>query len=55
LIRDYYDTAIHNRIIELGFNDWNWIEEDGTSQKLQNRAPIRKFFGEEEVMNYIYE
>jgi glycosyltransferase involved in cell wall biosynthesis len=55
LIRDYYDTAIHNRIIELGFNDWNWNEEDGTSQKLQNRAPIRKFFGEEEVMNYIYE
>jgi O-antigen biosynthesis protein len=55
LIRDYYDTAIHNRIIELGFHDWNWIEEDGTSQKLQNRAPIRKYFGEEEVMNYIYE
>jgi len=55
LIRDHYDTAIHNRIIELGFHDWNWIEEDGTSQKLQNRAPIRKFFGEEQVMNYIYE
>jgi glycosyltransferase involved in cell wall biosynthesis len=55
LIRDYYDKAIHDRIIELGYHDWNWIEEDGTSQKLQNRAPIRKFFEEEQVMNYIYE
>jgi len=55
LIRDYYDKAIHERIIELGYHDWNWIEEDGTSQKLQNRAPIRKFFEEEQVMNYIYE
>jgi O-antigen biosynthesis protein len=55
LIRDYYDKAIHERIIELGYHDWNWIEEDGTSQKLQNRAPIRKYFEEEQVMNYIYE
>jgi glycosyltransferase involved in cell wall biosynthesis len=55
LIRDYYDTAIHNRILELGFHDWNWIEEEGHSQKLQTRAPIRKYFEEEEVMNYIYE
>ena len=55
LIRDYYDLAIHNRILELGFHDWNWSDEDGHSQKFQNRAPIRKFFEEEEVMNYIYE
>ena len=55
LIRDYYDKAIHNRILELGFHDWNWSEEDGHSQKFQNRAPIRKYFEEEEVMNYIYE
>jgi glycosyltransferase involved in cell wall biosynthesis/SAM-dependent methyltransferase len=55
LIRDYYDLAIHNRIIELGFHDWNWSDEDGHSQKFQNRAPIRKYFEEEQVMNYIYE
>jgi len=55
LIRDYYDVAIHNRITELGFHDWNWIEEEGHSQKFQNKAPIRKYFDEEEVMNYIYE
>jgi glycosyltransferase involved in cell wall biosynthesis len=55
LIRDYYDKAIHERIIELGYHDWNWIETDGTSQKLQNKTPIRKFFEEEQVMNYIYE
>jgi glycosyltransferase involved in cell wall biosynthesis len=55
LIRDYHDLAIHNRILELGFNDWNWDDNDGHSQKFQNRTPIRKFFEEEEVMNYIYE
>jgi hypothetical protein len=55
LIRDYYDLAIHNRIIDLGFHDWNWSEEDEHSQKFQNRVPIRKYFEEEQVMNYIYE
>ena len=55
LIRDYYDLAIHNRIIELGFDDWNWIEEEEHSQKFQNKVPIRKYFEEEQVMNYIYE
>jgi glycosyltransferase involved in cell wall biosynthesis len=55
LIRDYYDTVIHNRIEELGFHDWNWSEEDGHSQKFQNRCPIRKYYDEEQVMNYIYE
>jgi glycosyltransferase involved in cell wall biosynthesis len=55
LIRDYYDMAIHNRIQELGFHDWNWSEEDGHSQKLQSRCPIKKYYDEEQVMNYIYE
>lgn len=55
LIRDYYDLAIHNRILELGFKDWNWDEELGHSQKYQNNTPIRKFFEEEQIMNYIYE
>ncbi len=55
LIRDHYDSAIHKRIIELGFHDWNWDDEEGHSQKFQNRAPIRKYYNEEEIMNYIYE
>jgi glycosyltransferase involved in cell wall biosynthesis len=55
LIRDYYDLAIHNRILELGFHDWNWDEEKGHSQKFQNSTPIRKYYEEEQVMNYIYE
>ena len=55
LIRDYYDLAIHNRIQELGFHDWNWDDELGHSQKFQNRIPIRKYYEEEQVMNYIYE
>ena len=55
LIRDHYDLAIHNRILDLGFEDWNWDEEKGHSQKCQNRTPIRKFYGDEQVMNYIYE
>jgi O-antigen biosynthesis protein len=55
LIRDYYDMAIHNRIEVLGFYDWNWNEEDGHSQKFQNGCPIRKYYDEEQVMNYIYE
>lgn len=55
LIRDYYDLAIHKRILELGFHDWNWDEKKQQSQRIQTRVPIRKYFEEEEVMNYIYE
>lgn len=55
LIRDHYDKRIHERIIELGFEDWNWDEEAGHSQKFQNNVPIRRYFEEEQVMNYIYE
>jgi hypothetical protein len=54
LIRDHYDLAIHNRIQELGFKDWNWNEELGHSQKFQNDVLIKKYFNEEQVMNYIY-
>jgi glycosyltransferase involved in cell wall biosynthesis len=55
LIRDHYDLAIHNRILELGFHDWNWDEELKHSQKFQSHTPIRKFYEEEQIMNYIYE
>ena len=54
LIRDYYDLAVHNRIIELGFHDWNWDETANHSQRFQNKGNIRKFYDEEQVMNYIY-
>jgi glycosyltransferase involved in cell wall biosynthesis len=55
LIRDYYDKAIHNRIQELGFEDWNWDNNLGHSQKFQNMTPIRKYYNDEQIMNYIYE
>jgi glycosyltransferase involved in cell wall biosynthesis len=55
LIRDHYDLAIHKRIIELGFEDWNWNEEKKQSQRCQNGVPLKKYYEEEQVMNYIYE
>jgi Zn-dependent oligopeptidase len=55
LIRDHYDKQIHDRILELDKHDWNWDEEKGHSQKLQNNTPIRKYFKEEQVLNYVYE
>jgi glycosyltransferase involved in cell wall biosynthesis len=55
LIRDYYDKAIHNRILELGYKDWCWIEEKQESHKFQSHQPVKKYYEEEEIMNYIYE
>jgi glycosyltransferase involved in cell wall biosynthesis len=55
LIRDYYDRAIHDRINELGYIDWNRFEEHGHSQKFQNNITIRKLYEEEQKMNFIYE
>jgi len=55
LIRDSYDLRIHNRILELGFNDWNWINGENHSYTFERSVPVRKYFEEEQVMNYIYE
>jgi hypothetical protein len=55
LIKDYYDLAIHKRIQELGFYDWNWDEENQHSQKFQNQGGPRFFGEDEQIMNYIYE
>jgi glycosyltransferase involved in cell wall biosynthesis len=55
LIRDHYDKRIHERIHELGFEDWYWDEELEHSHKFQKYTPVKKFFKEEGVMNYIYE
>lgn len=54
LIRDYYDKDIHNRIDELGKFDWNWVEQEGCSQKFQNHIFIKKYYQDEEILNYIY-
>jgi hypothetical protein len=54
LIRDFYDKQIHDRILELGFNDWNWDEVNGHSQKYQNKVFTKKYYQEEEVLNHIY-
>ena len=55
LIRDHYDYQIHNRIIELNKHDWNWDYVNGHSQKISNNVHNRKYYGEEEVLNKIYE
>jgi hypothetical protein len=55
LIRDHYDKRIHERIQEFGFEDWYWDEERGHSHKFQRHTPVKKFYNEEGVMNYIYE
>jgi len=54
LIRDFYDKAIHQRIIDLGFEDWCWDEERQHSHKFQNHQPVKKYYEDEQVMNYIY-
>jgi glycosyltransferase involved in cell wall biosynthesis len=55
IIRDYYDKRIHDRIIQLGYDDWNWIEDKQHSQKLNSAQNIRKYYEQENIMNYIYE
>jgi glycosyltransferase involved in cell wall biosynthesis len=55
LIKDHYDKAVHDRIEELGFEDWNWDSEKLHSQKFQNSGGPRRYFEDEQVMNYIYE
>lgn len=55
LIRDYYDKQIHDRIVHLGFTDWNWDEVTKHSQKFQNNIHTKKYYDKEEIINYIYE
>jgi glycosyltransferase involved in cell wall biosynthesis len=54
LIRDYYDKQIHNRIQELGVEDWDWIEQEQHSHQLANWMDYTRYFDKEGVMNYIY-
>ena len=55
LIKDYYDTKIHNRILELGFEDWDWSDETKSGSRLQNDMDRLKYFEQESKLNYIYE
>ena len=52
------DTTKYFTSSEMGISDppahWNWNEELGHSQKFQNDVLIKKYFNEEQVMNYIY-
>ena len=54
LIRDYYDTQIHERIQSLGVEDWDWIEEEGHSHQLSWWMDHTRYFEREGVMNYVY-
>ena len=57
MIRDWYDKKIHERISQLGFFDWEWVEESGKCFHQDHFYKIEdiKFFDEEQVLNYIFE
>lgn len=55
LIRDHYDKAIHQRILDLGGKDWDWDEETQSSPRLLNDKWENLKFGEaENYLNYVY-
>lgn len=54
LIRDSYDQKIHQRILDLGLQDWNWDEKAGHSYKLQNWMDRSKYGPAEQVCNYVF-
>ena len=47
-IKDAYDEKIHNRILELGFHDNAWSEEENCSILWKEHTPGM------EIMNYVY-
>jgi hypothetical protein len=51
IIRNYYDKAIHERILELGKEDWDW---DENTQKCHHAWWIdrSRYFEKEQVLNY---
>ena len=53
LIKDHYDLQIHERIAELGKVDTCWIEEAGSSGRLQNDRHGVVHGKEEQILNYI--
>lgn len=55
LIRDHYDKQIHDRIVELGGEDWDWDPETQSSHKFLNVTPRPPYYEGEKYLNYIYE
>ena len=52
LIKDHFDQKIHQRIIDLGHQDWMWdVTEDRSFLDFNKKL---KYYKDEEVMNYIY-
>lgn len=55
VIRDIYDVRIHNRILELGFEDWNWdYVSESSIRKTLNMYSKQYYFGSENILNYLY-
>ncbi len=59
IIKDLYNERIHQRILELGFYDWEWDEEKNTSKHseawVSNDLSDIRFGEEEQVLNYTFE
>src|SRR6056300_5591 len=55
LIRDYYDPYIHQRIEELGQEDWVWDYESNRSHQSSSWMDRTRYFDREGVLNYIVE
>lgn len=52
LIKDHFDLEIHQRILELGKDDWMWDEVNERSYLNFNEK--LKYYEGEQVMNYVY-
>lgn len=53
LIKDFYDKQIHDRIIELGYDDFEWNDDLQRANPLQNDMQDLQFFENENVLNKI--
>lgn len=58
-IRKHYDRLIHERILELGFEDWEWDYENDCSIHptafVKTDKSDMRYFEKEQVLNYTYE
>lgn len=59
IIKDVYNERIHQKILDLGFHDWEWDNEKNTSLHpeawVSNDLSDMRFGEEEQVLNYIFE
>ena len=59
ILKEKYNKAIHNRIIDLGFHDWEWDEEKRTNRHqeaiMNSDLSDIKFWEDEQVLNYVYD